>query len=1612
MNTSNGNEIAKESGGDGNANGKANGNAAASETIVRWIPPLDDESHPHFGSPDRMKKVPLEQRKEYASKKETSGKKEKKEKKEKQKRCASSGRGGDDVENDGDEDDGDDEFKAVADSHAKPVSPMNIDDSEESANGEDEGEKSSEIEDSDSDADSESGGGDDGGGDGESKSDIFVDNALHDEIREVCDYMKRKQTGDEDAEASDETVKRCYELAMKKKVRFKKGKYMHSDSKQKDKADDADLREEVEVKIMKQGIEKKIRTKFADDSDMDNGDIKDIIDRKVKKYLELKKTGASEKTLMSAEEFKDFTRQVEDKINQLAAEAANGGDEDSDGDGELTDRQLSMVELFFPDFDVDSDLFVKDLDDDDVADAAVIMAYENEKAMKEDEDAVFAASALEEREKARRDKKSGGGGDGDDGGGDDGGGDDGDDGDDDSEMEDFIERSPSSSSSKRRKTESKADEEVEKKTKVVDVKKSLKKTAKGLAALKNTSASATTSDTTTKKKSSCKVPLINPVDREDMRGGCGKEEKEEEVAAAAEADGGCENDISSADYVHRRLLNAELISKIENIIKKESNGDKKVETKALCAVSESLINVLAIDYPVLYETLVKSASKLKPRFSEAEKKKVPLSVFCRNNKNWLTPKPESEKRSGVPGVRLVDMVYTLLRADEVKCVLYDDSTVLSSRLSRGLVGKRMGVKRVINEEEARILWQMAHKQANCAITGKHIRSGTMVSCEAFTGALAEDRKEYEESLRCTQLSCGKFDKAYSPQQTSAADLTAATLAMVVVSDSDRGAGAAAAAVVEAPVAKKQDALPEKTNKTNPQQEPVEVFSKEDNLFFKKDDPDDTADAAAENIVTEMETETENTKEMDIESESQDKEEEMDTGDDDQKSEEGEDSESGSEEEGEEDKAKKEIEELKKKEEGIDEEKIKEMGNSLIVERSEAILAVKKSILKTLKEKTNVSKELEDRRKKMAAEFKDKKEEAKNLEEKKEKFEEWIKKNGTDKEDEDVMDLVEKRKEKLQEIERSIGACNLSIKSFERAIESCKAKREEVLADNRKGRENKEEIVKLLKPYEEEIKSRGGKTKMKNEIAAGGANDSRKRKEPEKEESEAPEAKKAKVESKTEDKLREALSVNLPVLEIGGGNNAVDYEDDEEISKKKKEEEKEKPKIHTSTSKVATKNGTSSSRSFNAWQIETEKALTCVDWTQVSTIDVHTEHRLSSAKGTKNNLHSYNVINEVSILGNGFHLMMSSSEVVAALSKATHYLFFEQQFGAQNDSKVLNTINTLLAGCNYDAAPQLDSATFGTLDLERKILEKKMSELKSAKGDDKLNPDQLRAKYDEMKCELEKSSNRAGDSDGNTMRTTASHLLSKIRLIQGQMMPDGTPMYDYEALKYWMLCIAAMFTHPIETIEGEILEVEKKAIIAQKMEPFSVVPKQSDEWEKENKPLPANHLPFGRHVTSNETLLYLIRCVQQAMVDHAVARASSAEEEDAEQDDQEDGDDYFSEGSGNGYSTSKSPPSRDSNGLLCIPRYETVSGSTLLSLVKNLLIKESRMSERELNAFYKWNELRAYNERRDTLKKRYERERKEMNNIRDEIKEWLARGKSVALSARTSLFLNCMFPHHY
>ena len=518
--------------------------------------------------------------------------------------------------------------------------------------------------------------------------------------------------------------------------------------------------------------------------------------------------------------FAKVSAKRDDKVARKEGEEGGGSDISEDSSGEvdgLTDRQQFTLELLFPDYLIDDEYFTHTVHKDDVVDEADNVRINNEEAQAEEDDIEETAHKLKtinaERRRAALERaaaRNGGGGDA---------LDEDDDGsiDDYEEDDDFCvqdenahkfeagEETTDELVDLKRKRD---DDEAQRKTAAIDSQKHLKSAAKAqrlfFAKKKSSDSEESLSVVHSENLSDASAPRVREAARRERRiqgAAPAATTTTTKPVAAARAAIDVEPRIEPADYVHRRLLTPSAIGSVEEAAWLQN--DDAMRTVALALISAALLSILQVDNPRLYSTHVEAASGLKVNFSEmVEKKGTSLETFCRGKDNWLTPKPNPddapERLRGVKGLRKIDVAFTQLRIDEAAALTKKraaDScrhSFVGTQLVRNLVGDIGGELYTLQADDVKLLKKYAPDACRCAVTQRELCAGDTVACYVLASNLAETKSHYESALKAAAdngalgsavdgapFKEGDFDRVYSDLQTSALDLTATSLCMVV-----------------------------------------------------------------------------------------------------------------------------------------------------------------------------------------------------------------------------------------------------------------------------------------------------------------------------------------------------------------------------------------------------------------------------------------------------------------------------------------------------------------------------------------------------------------------------------------------------------------------------------------------------------------------------------------------------------------------------------------------------------------------------------------------------------------------------------------------------------------
>jgi len=377
----------------------------------------------------------------------------------------------------------------------------------------------------------------------------------------------------------------------------------------------------------------------------------------------------------------------------------------------------------------------------------------------------------------------------------------------------------------------------------------------------------------------------------------------------------------------------------------------------------------------------------------------------------------------------------------------------------------------------------------------------------------------------------------------------------------------------------------------------------------------------------------------------------------------------------------------------------------------------------------------------------------------------------------------------------------------------------------------------------------------------------------------------------------------------------------------------------------------------------------VDWTRICPLYNRIEYKLAGVDVD-------NVYNEVCVLGEGYQLAIWSGDLLAVLDVARRHLFYTQQLAVTNTLEQCPLTEMLLSGIMCDTldeeAIEVDA---DTLRLECETMKKELSRERvrreNKKSESELSElqEKIDAKLDSVSYCSHQTPHEAvlaalGVQGCSQRRTTAASLWRNFTTISSQLRINGDHVYNVGVFKQWIACIAMCFLHPTETTNLKAPDVSLlDAALASAQQRVTVsLPDVSVQ------PLRVNCLPFGRHVSSNETLLYLVRTILEALFRHVVLPRLS--------------DDASAE--------------------------PALTVDSLFDIVLKRLHVESLMSTRAYMAEYNSNALRHYNVRgRDDLA-RCAAERAMWRQVRDE----LASGLRVPTCHETLRFVNMLFPYHY
>jgi len=298
------------------------------------------------------------------------------------------------------------------------------------------------------------------------------------------------------------------------------------------------------------------------------------------------------------------------------------------------------------------------------------------------------------------------------------------------------------------------------------------------------------------------------------------------------------------------------------------------------------------------------------------------------------------------------------------------------------------------------------------------------------------------------------------------------------------------------------------------------------------------------------------------------------------------------------------------------------------------------------------------------------------------------------------------------------------------------------------------------------------------------------------------------------------------------------------------------------------------RKTHAVHTEQEHEHECVNWMRAAPVDYGTRHRMQPVEGNQH--HSLDVGKDVKVLGTGYQILFHGSEMTYLLVRARAHLLQALQFGTSRageknmSSPLLWCLLSNSVGGYADAVE--GKASKSTLKVEQQLIKRIEKHISSSRKKESAEKRGFEAFLEDAKTRHAKETEVLGDSLSRNYSNTASILWDNMRTALNGTDLVGRPMYDANLLRSWLLIIALSFLHPTETLykAGDYVPMLTERYALQKECPslLDKLKAKDEEWatmqQQDDTELLVNTLPFGRHLTAREYLLYLVRVVLEAM----------------------------------------------------------------------------------------------------------------------------------------------------
>ena len=363
----------------------------------------------------------------------------------------------------------------------------------------------------------------------------------------------------------------------------------------------------------------------------------------------------------------------------------------------------------------------------------------------------------------------------------------------------------------------------------------------------------------------------------------------------------------------------------------------------------------------------------------------------------------------------------------------------------------------------------------------------------------------------------------------------------------------------------------------------------------------------------------------------------------------------------------------------------------------------------------------------------------------------------------------------------------------------------------------------------------------------------------------------------QEKEKDEADVDADADEQSAKPSAASASNRVSVPKKRKAKEMsngDEDKPTPSSKKKATATA-SSTKVLDSWAVDVHNKHESVQWPVANLIDYDTRYFLRA--DPKNPHHIFDAKDEMEIFGVGYMIAFAGSELTHLLHQSKKYFYDLSRLsfaGCRGSPLLLKLLSNPLGA--YNDRPEI-AVTERTRSLEQSVVEALEGHLRTSRSKNGSERKGFEVKLEKLKERSGEEKDFAGEGRNFGGTNTSSVLWHNVNCILNELDRLGENVHNREMFDVWVSITVLSFLHPTETLYRPPLdfnEMIEKFISHQNAVPSTFLPEEGDEKVREKKwkdisdkqpmKLESNRLPFGRHLTSNELLLYFVRTVLETI----------------------------------------------------------------------------------------------------------------------------------------------------